>query len=47
MGRVIIPVDFRGTHGAPINLNQRANLTSIKRTRLLIYSWCLRRHEAT
>lgn len=47
MGRVIIPVDFRGTHGAPINLNERANLTSIKRTWLLIYSRCLRRHGAT
>lgn len=38
MGRVIISVDFRGMHGAPINLNERANLTSIKRTWLLIYS---------
>lgn len=33
MGRVIISVDFRGTHGAPINLNERVNLTSIKRGR--------------
>jgi len=47
MGRVIISVDFRGMHGAPINLNERANLTSIKRTWLLIYSRHPRRHRTT